>query len=188
MISFQIDLIPPQYLVSKVFKSSRHSAIVSAGSYIIVMGLLFIFGILAQVGAPPKEVGDTPRSPLDVLHLGHLLKWPARAFQPKLEAQSNLSSSLFRTPEIARTKTDATVAYGLRFGRTLYGWNYNSKTLPMVLVSGPNSSGFDGNHPRKLTSRICPGAASLFLGRWPMYRVGAQYGRVQGVLQDLNPY
>ena len=78
MIKFQIDLVPPQYLIGKVFKSSRHSAIVYAGSYIVVMGLLFIPGILAQVGAPPNEVGDTPRSPLDVLHLGHYLRRPAK--------------------------------------------------------------------------------------------------------------
>ena len=83
MIRFQIDLVPPQYLIGKVFKSSRHSAVVSAGSYIVVMGLLFILGILAQVGAPPKEVGDKPRSPLDVLHLGHHLRRPARAPRPR---------------------------------------------------------------------------------------------------------
>ena len=94
------------------------------------------------------------------------------------------SSSLFRTLGTARTKTDATVAYGLRFRRSLYGWKDNSKTLPMELVSGPNSFGVDRNRPRNLTSRICPGAASLFLGRWSVYRVGAQLGRVQGSLHD----
>ena len=82
LISFQIDLVPSQCLIGMVFKSSRHSAIVSAGSYIVVMGLLFILGILAQVGAPPKEVGDTPRSPLYILHLGHLLRRPARVSNP----------------------------------------------------------------------------------------------------------
>ena len=79
LIRFQIDLVPSQYLVGKVFKSSRHSTIVSAGSYIVVMGLLFILGILAQIGATPKEMGDTPRSPLDVLHLGHHLRRPEKA-------------------------------------------------------------------------------------------------------------
>jgi hypothetical protein len=38
LIRFQIDLVPSQYLVGKVFKSSRHSTVVSAGSYIVVMG------------------------------------------------------------------------------------------------------------------------------------------------------
>ena len=42
---------PAQYLIGKVFKSSRHSTVVFAGSYIVVMCLLFILGILAQVGA-----------------------------------------------------------------------------------------------------------------------------------------
>ena len=51
LISFQIDLVASQYLVGKVFKSSRHSAIVSARSYVVVMGLIFTLGILAQVGA-----------------------------------------------------------------------------------------------------------------------------------------
>ena len=43
------------------------------------MGLLFILEILAQVGARPKEVGDIPRSPLDVLHLRHHLRSPGKA-------------------------------------------------------------------------------------------------------------
>ena len=95
--------------------------------------------------------------------------WPppweaSKGVQPKLEAQSNLSSSLFQTLGTVYTKTDVMVVYGLGFGRTLYGWKDNSKTLPMVLVPGPNSSVVDGNHPRKLMSRLCPGAASLFLG------------------------
>ena len=84
------------------------------------------------------------------------------------------TSSPFWSPGAVCTKTGATVAYGLGFGRSLYGWKDNFKTLPMALVSGPNSSGVNGNHPRNLTSRICPGAASLFLGRWSVYRVGAQ--------------
>jgi hypothetical protein len=40
----------------------------------------------------------------------------------------------------------------------------NFKKLPMEPVSGPNSSGVDGNRMHKLTSRICSGAAPLF---WP---------------------
>ena len=79
LIIFQIDLVPPQYHIDKVFKSSRHSAVVSAESCIVVMGLLFILGILAQVRARPKEVGDTPSCPLDVLHLGHHLRSPSKA-------------------------------------------------------------------------------------------------------------
>ena len=37
-LRFQIDLVPPQYLVGKIFKSSRHSVVVSARSYIVIMG------------------------------------------------------------------------------------------------------------------------------------------------------
>ena len=102
----------------------------------------------------------------------------------KMEAQTDSTSFQFRTPGVARTKTDAQVAYRVRFGRSLYGWKDNFKMLPIAPVSGPNSSGVDGNRPGKLTSRISPGAASLFLGRWSVYRVGAQQGRVQGSLHD----
>ena len=40
----QIDPVPPQYHVGKVFKSSRHSAVVSIGCYDVVAGLLFTLG------------------------------------------------------------------------------------------------------------------------------------------------
>jgi hypothetical protein len=60
--------------------------------------------------------------------------------------------------------SDAHVAYGVGFGCSLYGWKDNFKKLPMEPVSGPNSSGVDGNRLHKLTSRSCSGAAPLF---WP---------------------
>ena len=78
MISFKINLVPPQYLVGKVFKSSIHS-IVSAESYVVVMGLIFTLGILAQVGAYLKDVNNTFGMAQDVLHLGHYLRRPVRA-------------------------------------------------------------------------------------------------------------
>ena len=81
-----------------------------------------------------------------------------------MEAQSNSCSSLFRTPETARTKTDTTVAYGLGLGRTLYGWKDNFKSLPMAPVSGPNSFGVNGNHRNNRTSRICHDAATPSFG------------------------
>jgi hypothetical protein len=46
----------------------------------------------------------------------------------------------------------------------LYGWKDNFKKLAMEPVSGPNSSGVDGNRLHNLRSRICSGAAPLF---WP---------------------
>jgi hypothetical protein len=82
----------------------------------------------------------------------------------KMEAQTGLTSFQFRTPGTARTKTDAYVAYRVRFGCSLYGWKDNFKKLLMELVSGPNSFGVDRNHLHKLTSRICFGAATPSFG------------------------
>ena len=52
----------------------------------------------------------------------------------KMEAQTDLTSFQFRTPGIARTKTDIQVAYGVGLVRSLYGWKDNFKTLPMEPV------------------------------------------------------
>ena len=93
--------------------------------------------------------------------------------QVKLEAHTKSTSSPFRNPETARTKTDAQFTYRVRYGRTWYGWKDNLKTLPMELVLGPNSSGVDRNHLRKLTSSFYSGAAMPFFGLWAVYRVRA---------------
>jgi len=82
LISFQIDLVPSQYHIGKASKSPIYSVAVSAGSYTIVMGLLFILGTLAQVGAHPKDLENPPRKPLDVLLLGHHLRRPTRMSKP----------------------------------------------------------------------------------------------------------
>jgi len=82
LIRFQIDLVSSQYHISKASKPSRYSVAVSAGSYTVVMGLLFILGTLAQVGAHPKDLENPPRKPLDVLLLGHHLRRPARTSKP----------------------------------------------------------------------------------------------------------
>jgi hypothetical protein len=81
-----------------------------------------------------------------------------------MEAQTGSTSFQFRTPGTARTKMDAHVAYRVGFGCSLYGWKDNFKKLPTEPVSGPNSSGVDGNHLHKLTSRICSGAAMPSFG------------------------
>ena len=73
----------------------------------------------------------------------------------KMEAQTDSTSFQFWTPRTARTKTDAQIAYGHRFGRTWYWWKDNLKTLPMELVLGPNSSRVDRKHLGKLTSSFC---------------------------------
>jgi hypothetical protein len=59
MESFQIDLDPPQYHIGKASKSLRYSIVVFAGSYDVVMDLLFILGTQAQVGAHPKKLENT---------------------------------------------------------------------------------------------------------------------------------
>ena len=65
---------------------------------------------------------------------------------PRWRPKNNSSSSPPRSPGAAHTKNDAQVAYGVRFGRSLYGWKHNSKELTMAPVSGPNSLGVKGNH------------------------------------------
>ena len=50
--------------------------------YVIVTGLLFTIGTLAQVRAHPMKLENISRRSLDVLHLGHLLRRPARASNP----------------------------------------------------------------------------------------------------------
>ena len=52
----------------------------------------------------------------------------------EVEAQSNSSLSLSRSPVATRTKNDAQVAYGVYFGCSLYGWKDNFMELPMALV------------------------------------------------------
>jgi hypothetical protein len=82
----------------------------------------------------------------------------------KMEVQTGSTLFQFRTLRTARTKTDAHVTYGVVFGCSLYGWKDNFKKLPMEPVSGPNSSGVDGNRLHKLISKICFGAATPSFG------------------------
>ena len=98
------------------------------------------------------------------------------------------SSSLFQTPGTARTKMDAQVVYRVGFGHTCYGWKDNFKTLPMAVVSGPNSSGVDRNCQNKMTSRNCLGVASPFFGLWAMYRVEPIRGATKGGLARPKPF
>nr|BAD03372.1 hypothetical protein [Oryza sativa Japonica Group]BAD03527.1 hypothetical protein [Oryza sativa Japonica Group] len=92
--------------------------------------------------------------------------------QVKVEAQTNSTSGAIWSPGSVCTKTGAQVAYVLRLGHSLYGWKVKKITFPMVLVPRPNSFQVNGNRPNKLMSRICPGAASPYLGLWAVYRVG----------------
>jgi hypothetical protein len=93
---------------------------------------------------------------------------------PEVEAKSNSSSSTVRSPGAVHNKLDAQVAYGVGFGRSIYGWMQNCIELPMALVSCQNSSRVNGNRRNKLTSRICQSAAStVWLGLKP--KLGAPH-------------
>jgi hypothetical protein len=81
-----------------------------------------------------------------------------------MEAQTDSSSFQFRIPGTTRNKMGAQVAYGVGFGRSLYGWKDNFGELSMALVSGPNTSRIHMNCLNKLTSRICSGATTPSFG------------------------
>jgi hypothetical protein len=75
-----------------------------------------------------------------------------------VEAKSNLNSGPVRSPGAVRNKMDAQVAYGVGFGRSIYGWKHNLIELPMALVS------CNGNLRNKMTSTICQGAVPIPFG------------------------
>ena len=52
----------------------------------------------------------------------------------EVEAQSNSSSSPSLSLGAAHTKNDAQVAYGVRFGCSLYGWKDKFMQLPIEPV------------------------------------------------------
>jgi len=63
--------------------------VISAKSYIIIiMGMFFILGTLAQVKACSKEKKNPQREPLDVLLLGHDLRRSASSFKPSQRPNS----------------------------------------------------------------------------------------------------
>jgi hypothetical protein len=78
----------------------------------------------------------------------------------KVEVQTDSTSFQFWTPGTARRKTDNQVAYGVGFGRSLYGWNQNFIELPMALVPPQNSIQVVQNRRNKMTSTISLGAAT----------------------------
>jgi hypothetical protein len=92
----------------------------------------------------------------------------------------------FRTAWLSQLATDATNSYGVRLGRSLYGWNGIFIEIPMALVSYPNSIWVDGNHWNKWTSRICQGAPSPPFG--PLARVSCRspWGHVLGLEHDTH--
>jgi hypothetical protein len=87
---------------------------------------------------------------------------------------SNSTSTPPRIPEPYFTKTDALATYGVRFGRSIYGWNQNFIELPIarshIKIPSESTGIIDtSGHPdsdRVLCHRL--------LGRWPVYRVEAR--------------
>jgi hypothetical protein len=69
------------------------------------MALIFTLGTLYQVGAYPKEMENKPRKPLDVLHLGHLLRMPASVSKPSWRpnaCQVRVHLGLYKKPIVKR--------------------------------------------------------------------------------------
>jgi hypothetical protein len=66
---------------------------------------------------------------------------PPRHFWPKDGKRSRPThfGRWFRTARLGKVATDATSSYGLRLGRSLYGWKDNLIELPMAPVSCENS-------------------------------------------------
>jgi hypothetical protein len=89
LISFQIDLVSPQYHVSKVSKSLWQVVTISAESYDVVMGLLFTLGTQTQVRSRPKKMENTQEILKDILHLGHHLRRQPRASKPSWMLRSS---------------------------------------------------------------------------------------------------
>jgi hypothetical protein len=83
----------------------------------------------------------------------------------KVEARTTLISSPFRSPEAVNTKTDTQVTSGLRLRHSRYVQKADEDIIPMAPVVGQNSSGVDGNRPRKLTYRVSCDTVFWSLGR-----------------------
>ena len=107
LIIFQIYLVPSQYHISKASKSSLQVAAVSAESYVVVVGLIFTLGTLAQDGPHLKEMENTSEMSKDILLLRHHLRRQVRESKPSwrpnpCEARVNLGlqeqSVVKRTP------------------------------------------------------------------------------------------
>ena len=87
-----------------------------------------------------------------------LIRFESPRWRPKSSSSSSWS------PRAASTKINVQVAYGVHFGRSLYGWKDNIKELPMAPVSGRNSFGVEANCQNYRTSRIYHGAVTPSFG------------------------
>ena len=113
LISFQIDLVPSQYHVSKASKSSWQVASIYAESYVVVVGLIFTLRTLAQDGPRPNEMKNTSEMPKYVLLPGHHIRRQARAtklsWRPNpCEVRVNLGlQEHFVVKQTPRSQTDS---------------------------------------------------------------------------------
>jgi hypothetical protein len=57
----------------------------------------------------------------------------------------SLFARLVRTAGRGRTKMDAQATYGLRLGRSIYGWKAKEISFPMPQELRQNTFGVDGN-------------------------------------------
>jgi hypothetical protein len=71
---------------------------------------------------------------------------------------------LIRIPGTVRTKIITEIAYGLRFGRFLYGWKAKRITFPIDLVSHPNTFLFHGKRRNNEAYRIGHGVVLPYFG------------------------
>jgi len=173
LISFQIDLVPSQYHVGKATKSLRHAVAISAGSYIVIMGLFFTLG--TKLEHAPRRWRTLQRCPRTSYSLATTLG--GKQGRPsQVGGPIKLISSSSRAPGAACSKIDAQVVYGLRFRWSTYGWKDNLIRPPMHLVPCQNSFGINGNCLNNLMSKIYQGAASPSFGPC----------NVSGLLRDVN--
>jgi hypothetical protein len=71
---------------------------------------------------------------------------------------------LIQIPVTVHTKIIAEITYGLRFGRSLYGWKEKTITFPMDLVSCQNTILFHGKRQNNQAYRICQGVVLPHFG------------------------
>ena len=88
----------------------------------------------------------------------------SKDIQQKLEAQSNMISSLPRPPGLVCLKLVTQDTSGLHFSRSTYGWKDYLIRKPTQVVSHQNLFGINRNHRNKSASRICQGAATPSFG------------------------
>ena len=93
---------------------------------------------------------------------------------PEVEAQSNSSSSLPRSPGPVCLKLVTQDTSGLRFRWSTNGWKANLITKPIQVVSHQKLFGIHRNCRNKLASTIYLCVASPYLVQWAVYRLWAR--------------